>query len=173
MKTSVVVALLSCVLWLSDSRISVASPTLSEIEQEVRIRGESFLEALLGMNADKLLAHFDRDTKMIINGRTYASYDVIEEHWRNTFSRWTGATGGWDDVEVRVLGPDAAIFHGNFHAAINRPTGEITTYPVIPYTILFERREENWLVTLIHESIDPGTVKRDAASASSGQRSQG
>ena len=166
MKLSILAVFSSSVLCVTASSFSVPSQDRSQIERQIRSRAESFLEALFGMDAEKLLDHFDRDTKMIINGRTYSTYEVIADHWRDTFSsRWASASGEWDELEVKILGPDAAMVHGNFHGVINRPSGEIDSYPVVPYTILFERRGEQWLVSFIHESIDPRTVERQGGSA--------
>jgi len=62
----------------------------------------------------------------------------------------------WSDLEVRALGPDAAIATFRFRDSIVTGTGE-TSVLEGPTTLAWERRGEDWLIVFVDADHYPPT----------------
>ena len=144
-----------------------ASPEMTDaqrtaIEQIVRQQGEEYLASLATLDADRLMAHFAKDDlSLMANGVHYPSYEVVSDLVRNFLSKLRDTQGGWDQVRVYVLGPDAAVFHGTAHILHTYTDGKIINFPEVLWTALYERREGEWKMVLVHESYRPPSTETE------------
>lgn len=93
-----------------------------------------------------------------------ASYEEVTTRFARTFSdRWSKAEGAWDGLRVRVLSSNAAIFRGYCHAVYELKSGETRHFPKIFFTFVYERLDDGWKISSIHESYDSSAVVIEAA----------
>jgi len=144
-----------------------ASPEMTDaqrttIEQIVRQQGEEYLASVATHDADRVMAHFAKDDfSLIVNGVHYPSYEVVSDLERNFLSKLRDTQGGWDQVRVYVLGPDAAVFHGTAHILHTYTDGKIINFPEIFWTALYKHRDGEWKMVLVHESYRPPSTERE------------
>lgn len=87
----------------------------------------SFEHAERACDAERLLAHFAAvpDFHMYNDGQRL-SYDVMAAGVRATFPTLRAIDGGFEDICVMVLAPDAALASASFREAITDASGTTT-----------------------------------------------
>ena len=135
------------------------------ISVETYASAQEFLDAHMARDIERWSALLRRDGfEFLINGNLReSSEEVIEARARSFSDSWLDVDMGWDGARVRVLSSDAAVFRGYCHATIEMASGETRHWPKIFFTLLYERFDDGWKISSIHESYDPGSVVTTAA----------
>ncbi len=125
------------------------STTLTETERTniaaaVDSATRSFQEAERARDAERTVAHLAPDFYMYVDGvrTTYAESVEMISQSMPTLSAFEPT---WDDLEVRVLGRNAAVVSFVFRDSLVAMNGDITVMTG-PTTLVWERRGDDWLV---------------------------
>jgi uncharacterized protein (TIGR02246 family) len=128
----------------------------TEIEQAIKQQAEDYFSALRTLNIELLMSHFAKDDlNFIVNGVLYSSYEAVLKLASEMAADLKSWEGGWDKVRVRVLSPDTVLFHGTFHAAMTNSAGQVRKSSEAFWTALYERRDGDWQMILVHQSYRP------------------
>jgi ketosteroid isomerase-like protein len=88
---------------------------------------QSFEQAERGRDAEALIAHFASVPEFhIYSDGNRLSYDEMVTYIRETFPTLLSIDGGFVDVKVWVLAPDAALVTGTFREATTDASGSTT-----------------------------------------------
>ncbi len=125
------------------------STTLTETERTniaaaVDSATRSFQEAERARDAERTVAHLAPDFYMYVDGvrTTYAESVEMISQSMPTLSAFEPT---WDDLEVRVLGRNAAVVSFVVRDSLVAMNGDITVMTG-PTTLVWERRGDDWLV---------------------------
>jgi hypothetical protein len=92
--------------------------------QDQALRTGSFEQAERGRNAETLLAHFARVPEFhIYSDGNRLPYDAMAAYIRETFPTLRAIEGGFVDLHIIVLAPDAALATGTFREATTDVSG--------------------------------------------------
>jgi ketosteroid isomerase-like protein len=87
----------------------------------------SFEQAERGRNSEALLAHFARVAEFhIYSDGNRLTYDAMAAYIRETFPNLRAIEGGFVDLHITVLAPDAALATGTFREATTDASGNTT-----------------------------------------------
>ena len=90
------------------------------VEQALR----SFEAAELALDVDGLIRHFAHVSEFhIYNDGQRLSYEQMTAGVRTTFPMLHSIRGGFDDIEIIVIAPDAALSTATFHETITDRSG--------------------------------------------------
>lgn len=107
----------------------------------------SFHAAEVARDGEAAVAHLASDFYMYGDG-VRSDYAVVAPQIRSTMGSLRAFESEWADLEVRVLGPDAAIASFLFRDSIVTQTGEVTVLRG-PTTLVWERRGSDWLIVYV------------------------
>ena len=104
----------------------------------------SFEEAERARDADRIVAHLAPDFYMYVDG-VRTTYAESVEMIRQTMPTLSAFEPTWDDLEIRVLGHNAAVVSFVFRDSLVAANGDITVMTG-PTTLVWERRGNDWLI---------------------------
>ncbi len=128
---------------------SSGSSTLSEADRTaiaaaVDSATRAFQAAERARDPERAIAHLAPDFSMYIDG-VRTSYDAVVESIRATMGTFRHFEPQWNDLIVRVLGPNAAVVSFTFRDSIVTESGDILR-STGPTTLVWERRGTDWLI---------------------------
>ena len=98
-----------------------------QIAQSVEQALHSFEAAERALDADRLIRHFAASPDFhIYNDGLRLSYEVMTAGVRNAFPTLRSIEGGFNDIQVIVLAPDAAISTATFEETVTDRAGRST-----------------------------------------------
>ena len=146
----------------------------SAVTAEIEKEAQEFLDAMFARDIERWSSPLRRDGfEMLINGDLRESYEEVRRSRSRKLESWAKAEGAWDGARVRVLSPNAAVFRGYAHATIEITSGETVHFPKNFFTLVFERLDDGWKISSIHESFDFGTLAITPASTEEMKESSG
>jgi len=92
----------------------------------------------------RVIAHLAPEFYMYVDG-VRSSYDSVAASIRATMTGFRDFEPGFHDVEVIVLGPDAALVSLTFRDSITTADGTTLNFRG-PTTLLWQRRGDDWLI---------------------------
>jgi hypothetical protein len=112
-------------------------------------------------NADSILAGYDSTGFVWGRSGSLVSYDSVASGVRRTWQNGASALIGTNDVNVRVLGPDEAVYSAIISGSYHSSTGE--DRPVrAAITLVLDREGPAWRVVAGHESVPPNAMAHEA-----------
>ncbi len=88
---------------------------------------QSFAAAERALDADGLIAHFAPVPEFhVYNDGQRLDYEAISANVRNGFPSLRSIEGGFHDIQVLVLAPDAALVTAGFREVIADDAGSVT-----------------------------------------------
>ena len=110
----------------------------------------SFERAERARDAESLIAHFAAIPEFhIYSDGIRLSYDEMAAYIRETFPTLRAIEGGFVDLEVIVLAPDAALAAGTFREATTDASGD-TTRVRGAASWLWRQMNRRWLIVYGH-----------------------
>ncbi|MFG1691129.1 YybH family protein [Gemmatimonadota bacterium] len=135
----------------------------SEIEAAVIQVAEGWFTSWASADADGIQAIFDNERFVYVSGGTRLdSPDAVASFLQDWYEdrSWEG---GWDEIAIDVLSPDAAAFSATFHMRVTYTDGRVFDWPGTgSATAVFERRNSEWKATLMHISSGTSTLVEEA-----------
>jgi len=107
----------------------------------------SFHAAEVALDGEAVVAHLATDFYMYGDG-VRSDYADVAPQIRSTMGTLSVFDARWSDLEVRVLGPDAAIASFLFRDSMVTTTGDVTVLRG-PTTLVWERRGDDWLIVYV------------------------
>ena len=95
-------------------------------------------------DAERTVAHLAPDFTMLLDG-VRVGYDSVAANTRRTMPAIVHFEPAWSDIQVRVLGPRAAVSSFLFRDSIVLKGGEVVAARG-PTTLVWERRGTDWLI---------------------------
>ena len=96
----------------------------AEIATLVEEAMRSFEAAERALDAERLIAHFaGGDHHYIFNDGQRVTHDAMAAGVRGAFATLQSIEGGFNDVDVMVLGPDAALVAATFEETVTTNAG--------------------------------------------------
>ncbi len=143
-----------------------ADRELSEVERlaissAVDSATHSFEEAQRTQDAERTVAHLASDFYMYNDG-SRSEYESVVAGIRETFGSLQHLEPGFADLDVKVLGPDAAVVSFTFRDSIATASGDLVQFRGAT-TLVWERRGRDWLITYAdadHYAIEPPQAPR-------------
>ncbi len=114
------------------------------IAETILSRTRAFEHAERSRDAERTISFMAPDFFMYNDG-IRIRYDSIAASIRRTMSAFKYFEPGFDNVEVRVLGPDAAVVAFTFRDSIVTMSDQIMRFTG-PTTLVWERRDGDWLI---------------------------
>jgi len=105
----------------------------------------AFEAAERAQDADATIAHLASDFYMYNDG-VRLPYDSVVVSVRRTMGSFRAFEPRFDNLEVRVLGPDAALATFTFRDSIVTRDGDLLQLTG-PTTLLWQRRDAQWLIS--------------------------
>lgn len=143
-RSTPVLAPLVCVLACAPAR----APDDAErraIAASVDSATRAFEQAQRARDADRVIAHLAPDFYMYADGAR-VDYDAVVAGMRGTFPTIRHVEPGFADVDVKVLGRDAALVSLRFRDSVTTIAGELRHHRGAT-TLVWERRGGDWLLT--------------------------
>ena len=126
-----------------------STPPLTEAERieigaSVDSATRSFQESERARDAERIIGHLAPDFYIYVDGvrTTYAESSEMIRQAMPTLSTFEPT---WDNLEILVLGRDAAVVSFVFHDSLVTVDGDVTV-TTGPTTLVWERRGDDWLV---------------------------
>ena len=130
---------------------SLRKSVTAAIEDAVR----SFEQAEHARDAESLISHFAAIPEFhIYSDGTRLSYDEMAAYVRESFPTLRALEGGFVDLNVIVLAPDAALATGTFREATTDRSGN-TTRVRGAASWLWRRVDGRWLIVYGHADHHP------------------
>ena len=123
---------------------SLSEADRSAIEASVDSATRALQTAERARDAERTIAHLAPDFYMYNDG-VRSDYDSVVTSIRGTMGTFQHFEPQWRDLEVKVLGPNAALITFVFRDSIVLATGEIV-HSTGPTTLVWERRGVDWLI---------------------------
>lgn len=114
------------------------------VAAEVDSATRAFEAAERDRDAERLIAQLAPDFTMLLDG-SRVGYDSIATSIRTTLPGMMHFEPGFDDIEVLVLGPDAAMVSFVFNDSIVTPDDQLLMSRG-PTTLVWQRLGSDWLV---------------------------
>ncbi len=105
----------------------------------------AFEAAERALDAERVIAHLQSDFYMYVDGAR-SGYDSVVASIRRGLPTFRHFEPGFDNVEVIVLGLDAAVASFTFHDSIVTASGETQRFRG-PTTLVWQRRGAHWRIT--------------------------
>ena len=115
-----------------------------EIGTAVDSATRSFQEAERARDAERIIAHLAPDFYIYVDG-VRNSYAQSSEMIRQAMPTLHVFEPAWNDLEIRVLGRNAAVASFVFRDSMVTVDGDVTV-TTGPTTLIWERRGDDWLV---------------------------
>lgn len=103
------------------------------------------------VDADGVLAMFDADARVIIDGEVLA-FDVLAERVRRTYDQLDHQDLSWHPAEVTVLSPNAVAMTIGGRAVVVGSEGDTLMNAPVAWTEVFVRRDGAWKIVQAHQS---------------------
>ncbi len=145
LQPSIVVLLLALGACQEPHDAALSDDDRSAVVATVDSATRAFEEAERSQDAEQVVAHLAPDFYMYANGERLG-YDSVVAGIRRTLGSFEHWEPGFANIEVRVLGPDAALVSMTFRDSITTASGE-TVRARGPTTLLWQRRGRRWLIT--------------------------
>jgi len=132
--------------------------------ENVRRRFDAFNEAWKARDMDFIRDYFAHDEDMLLffERRQLRGWDKVETLYENMFAHALPGSvkSTYSNVAIDARG-DMAYVAANFHLEVRNPQGETSTDSG-RVTVVFERRDDDWVVVHRHTSFQapPGPQKR-------------
>ena len=107
----------------------------------------AFRDAEIARDVEAVVAHMAPDFYMYGDGVRYG-YEETVAGMRAALPNFEVFDVEWTDIEVRALGPDAALSSLLFRDSTVTNTGEVTVQRG-PSTLIWERRGDDWLIVYV------------------------
>jgi hypothetical protein len=154
-----------------------AAPALSDAQRTaladtVKQHVTAFFTSLAHPAPDSILAMYDSTGLVWGRSGSLLSYDSVASGVRHTWQGGASALLGTSDVNVLVLGPNAAVYSGVLSGQFHNSAGE--NRPVrAAVTLVLEREGNQWRIVAGHESVAPNARphEADAQPADTGKKS--
>ena len=104
----------------------------------------SFQDAERARDAERIIAHLAPDFYIYVDG-VRNSYAQSSEMIRQAMPTLDVFEPAWNDLEIRVLGRNAAVASFVFRDSMVTVDGDVTV-TTGPTTLVWERRGDDWLV---------------------------
>ena len=104
----------------------------------------SFEAAERARDAERVIAHLAPEFYMYVDG-VRSGYDSVAASIRGTMESFRDFEPGFHDVEVIVLGRDAAVVSMTFRDSITTASGETLQFRG-PTTLVWKRHGADWLI---------------------------
>lgn len=104
----------------------------------------AFRAAEAAHDAEATVAHLAPDFTMLLDG-VRVGYDTVAASTRRALPSVVHFEPDWTDIQVRVLGPNAAVSSFLFRDSIVFEGGDVVTARG-PTTLVWERRGGEWLI---------------------------
>jgi uncharacterized protein (TIGR02246 family) len=135
-------------------------PTPSADEKAIRAVDEQFVRDYNRGDSKALAALFTEDAEAIeAEGDRYRGRHLIERQFAETFAASAGVKIAIEAASIRFLSPDVAREEGQ---TLITPAKEPKL--VRPFTVLFVKRNGQWLLSSVREEADPLVAPHDRLS---------
>lgn len=114
------------------------------IQHSVDSATRAFAQAQRDLDADRVIAHLAPEFYMYLDG-VRVDYDAIVPTMRASFGALRQLDTRFRDVEVIVLGPNAAVTTFTFHDEVTDSTGTVAI-GTGPTTLAWVRNDHDWLI---------------------------
>ena len=125
------------------------------VADEVRQLADGFFEDFRTLDFDGAMAPWASRIVWAEKGVLSSNADSLTTAWRGVFASVERVTSGdWGDVEIAVLGPNAAVFTASFDwTGVDTAGANVGASGV--WTTVWERTAEGWKIVQGHESFTP------------------
>ena len=124
----------------------------AKIKAEVQQAAEEHLNA---KDAETALSYYTEDAAIVSNGYLYPSFQEFAEHVREFYASLRKVdTATWEDVDIRVINPDTAIYTAKFRWRSTDTRGETLNLQGV-WTAVYVRDQDSWKIKMRHESFTP------------------
>jgi uncharacterized protein (TIGR02246 family) len=124
---------------------------LSGDERAIRAADEAFVTDYNKADSKALAARFTGDAEVVeLEGPRYQGRDLIERRLADTFAASPGVKLALDVEAIRFLSPDVAKEEG-----LSRLTTAQGAADSRRYTVLYVKRDGQWLISSVREEADP------------------
>jgi uncharacterized protein (TIGR02246 family) len=126
------------------------------VADTVRRQTDAFIAAFNHMDPNEFIAQMAINESFAESGRLYPSRDSVSGTVRTFVAGIRSLEVGWDQVQVTVLAPDAAVVTGTFHENFVDKAGK-TTKLHGAWSGVYQRRDGKWGIVQAHESYVPAS----------------
>jgi ketosteroid isomerase-like protein len=131
-------------------RVAMDDMQRKQVATSVERAMHSFEQAERARDAEALIAHFAAVPEFhIYSDGTRLSYDEMASYIRSTFPTLRSIEGGFVDLNVMVLAPDAALAAGTFREGTTDASGK-TTRVRGAASWLWRQIDGRWLIVYGH-----------------------
>ena len=128
--------------------MSGTAKIISEVQQAA-------VDHLNAEDADAALSYYAEDAAIVSNGYLYPSFQEFAEHVREFYASLSKVnTAIWEDVDIRVINPDTAIFTAKFRWQSMDTQGEKLNLQGV-WSAVYVRDQDSWKIKMRHESFTP------------------
>jgi ketosteroid isomerase-like protein len=117
------------------------------VEAAVDSAVHAFRDAEIARDVESVTGHIAPDFYMYGDGVRYG-YDETIEGMRAALPTFEVFAVEWTDIEVRALGPDAAVSSFLFRDSTVTVDGDVNVQRG-PSTLIWERRGDDWLIVYV------------------------
>lgn len=122
------------------------------IADTIRQLSDQFFTDFRSLDFEAAMAPYSSDIVWAEQGHLGANRDSLEAAWSGFFESIREVTSGdWEEVHVRVLGPDAAVYTASYSWAGTDLNGEPVGGPGV-WTTVWVRSDQGWRIVQGHES---------------------
>ena len=125
---------------------------LTEIKAEVQQAATDHLNA---GDADTALSYYTKDATIVSNGYLYPSFKLFAEHVKEFYASLNNVDFAvWEDINIKVVNAEAAIFNAKFRWRSIDVAGETLDLQGV-WSAVFIRDKDGWKINMRHESNSP------------------
>ena len=150
---------LACCLLIAGACQPQDRPLTNDERQTISVSVDSatraFEAAERARDPERVIAHLAPDFFMYNDG-VRSGYDSVVARIRGTLGSFEHFEPGFAEVDVRVLGRDAAFVAFTFHDSIVTESGDLLQFQG-PTTLIWERRGADWLIVYADADHYPGS----------------
>ena len=135
-------------------------PLRNQIVQAVQQRMRSFEAAERALDAETLVSHFSTGPEFYIyNDGQRLTYDVMSTAVRGAFPTLRSIEGGFEDLDIMVLSPDAVLATAKFQETVTDRNGNQTVQHGAA-SWLWRQVGGEWRIAYGHVDHSPGKHQR-------------
>ena len=113
---------------------------------------QAAVDHLNAEDAETALSYYAEDAAIVSNGYLYSSFQEFAEHVREFYASLRKVdTAIWEDIDIRVINPETAIFNATFRWRSTDNWGETMNLQGV-WTAVYVRDEDRWKIKMRHES---------------------